>query len=325
MPRKHFYFATCLSLIGILAAFCVTEIVLRMAGKPSKPVGWKPDVITEESNEMGYRGRPFNPQPGEEVTVLLGDSQVHAVSCSFDWMPEKRLERYLNKKVDHPQKVVSIAGPSWGTDQEYLSLKEYFKHYRANHVALWFTPENDFTNNAYPIDGNRLKPTFWLENGRLQGPNYQLGESVLPLGLRLGVVFDRWFPFTFLDEFWSKRHLPQRADFEERSFQSFQRSQPSARILYSIELTRALLHQTKKIAEENGASFTLFLAQEEGRKARIEKRQYGKNLNSTFRDLPVHWIEVETPGPFVGPKDFHYNEHATDEIMRKLASIIVSQ
>lgn len=60
-------------------------------------------------------------------------------------------------------------------------LKKYFKKYRADLIVLWFTPENDVWNNMFPTTWPQRgspKPTFWLKDGKLQGPTEDLLDVV---------------------------------------------------------------------------------------------------------------------------------------------------
>ena len=137
-------------LVSISIALIFIEVVLRIVNYP-KPIisGWKTlESYKSERHQLGFRGQPIEYQDDDFVIVLVGDSQVEAKACAFGWMPEQRLQFYLNssgKKV----KVFSLGGPATGQDQQLLSLREYYQNFRADLVILWFTPANDVWNITF--------------------------------------------------------------------------------------------------------------------------------------------------------------------------------
>src|SRR5437764_5293689 len=85
-------------LSSILVALAVSEVVCRVLNVPHAPVsGWRAvDVSAAEKNQLGYRGQPVEYADSDFVVVLVGDSQVEAKACSYEWMPERRLQFYLD-------------------------------------------------------------------------------------------------------------------------------------------------------------------------------------------------------------------------------------
>ncbi len=181
-----------LIIAGILIPIISLEVFLNLVNRPRAGrdnyiyAGWKLLFDHEKINDVGFRGQDIDYTDSSIVILLLGDSQVEAKACSFSEMPEQVLENKL-KKINGNIKVFSLGSSGYGTDQEYLALKEYFKSFRADHVILWQTIDNDIWNNIFPShnlprDGI-MKPTFWLnEKGNLKGPNYQPGDKISYLG-----------------------------------------------------------------------------------------------------------------------------------------------
>ncbi len=129
-------------------------------------------------NQLGVRGQKINYSDSDFVIVLLGDSQVEAATSSPKEMPEILLENYLNSNQNKNIKVFSLAAAGWGQDQQLLALKNYFKHFRANLILLWATPENDFWENVFPDrsvckQAGHLKPTFRLIDNNLSEVYYK--------------------------------------------------------------------------------------------------------------------------------------------------------
>lgn len=205
-----------LMLASVALALLLVEFGLRQWGDVpwDKEVraGWKYLGQSCCINELGYRGQMLQYSDEDLVVLLLGDSQVEAIACPPDLMPERALERYL-KERDPRFRVFTVGSRGYGNDQEYLALNEYYGKYRADTVVLWQTFINDVWNNVFPThwpaDGP-IKPTYWLEEGELKGPNYQLGEVVrAPAKTKIGVLLNRSLGLRKgLDEKW-ERYLPE--------------------------------------------------------------------------------------------------------------------
>ncbi|GAI09385.1 unnamed protein product, partial [marine sediment metagenome] len=113
--------------------------------------GWKTWPLNsqhaDQVNQFGFRGSAFNPDVKLSI-VLLGDSQVET-SHGFSEMPEKYLKQELKSLVGAPVNVVTIGSWGWGTDQQYLSLKQYIESINPAYIVLWFS-SNDFADNTRP-------------------------------------------------------------------------------------------------------------------------------------------------------------------------------
>ncbi len=126
-----------------------------------------------QTNQFGFRGHQYN-QALKNNIVLLGDSQVET-SHSLHQMPEVYLKKNIERLSGKKTNVISMGSWGWGTDQQYLALKENISLIKPKHVALWFT-SNDWTDNILPEGFNGKKPTFHLLGESLKGPNYQFRE-----------------------------------------------------------------------------------------------------------------------------------------------------
>ncbi len=368
-PRRGFK-NLAINLSLLLAASLVTlaamEGVLHYMNKPLLLVcGWKSDSIASELNQLGYRGHPIQYSDDDHVIVLLGDSHVQANACSYDWMPERRLEHYL-RRAGHKVRVFSIASFGYGQDQQLLALREYFAHHRADTVLLWQTPVNDVWNNTFPTlmpDICPPKPTFWLEDGKLCGPTAAIGERLERFHLQ--ALWRRVFG-TGINDAWEAR-LPRAyqplAGYEgpvdttwqqhwDRNYGMIQLERldrdkhhwsmyltpPSPRIQYGLDLTRRLLHEIESLSRSHGAAFVLFrvifpsppgavraIHDERvyvlnGKYYRASGQQFRDNVAYLQKGFKGFEVAVETEKWRVGPEDAHLNEHATDEVMAKVAA-----
>lgn len=281
----------------VIASVCVTiifaEIVLRIVNYPRPTIsGWKTlNSYKSERHQLGFRGQPIEYRDDDFVIVMVGDSQVEAKACAFGWMPERRLQFYLNssgKKV----KVFSLGGPATGQDQQLLSLREYYRQFRADLVLLWLTPANDIWNNTFPSsipDDRTPKPTFWLEGGQLRGPTELTGEPARETsGVKLVGLWRKFFPWSREKEWarnllpapyapltkydgpasddWQKRMdmLPGYLRYEnfdtDKNDRALYLTPRSPRVQYGLDLTRELLDEMRRLAASQGAQLTIFTA-----------------------------------------------------------------
>lgn len=279
-------------MIGIVFAVSISEIILQIFDFPARPVsGWLncKSKNPEECNDMGFRGREIAYSDDDFVVILLGDSEIYAPKIFFEQMPERRLEKYLKQYRDNV-KVFTIADPGYGQDQQYLALKKYFEKHRADLVLLRFTVRNDVEDNIYPTSGfnNTIKPTFWLEDGKLLGPTEGWLEQVRTrskLGLLWSIHIGRSMGKTRLEK-WKNEILPPyyqgldhyegEVDYswqemwgdskEEYKSYEYERVGNSGNELtprselrmYGIDLTRRLLSEINELIETNHGRFIIF-------------------------------------------------------------------
>ena len=275
-------------LLAIAVSLLAFESLLRVL-KRAEPVvsGWRGTTGDEyrfQHNQLGFRGVPIEYLPDDFVALLVGDSQVEAVACSYFYMPERRLEHYLSR--GRRVRVFSLAAGGWGQDQELLALREYFEKYRADLVIVWETPGNDIWNNTFPTmdpAGQHPKPTFWLENGMLQGPTTRIGEVV---SSRFHLVTAYQHLFVSRDGEWERRLPPPYVPMREyrgpvkmtwqsfwdhgignirgdnmdteKSHQAIHLTPRSPRTQYGIDLTHRLLEEMSREATAHGGSFVTF-------------------------------------------------------------------
>lgn len=279
----------------IVSSICVTlifvEVVLRIVDYPKPTIsGWKTfDSYKSERHQLGFRGQPIEYRDDDYVIVLVGDSQVEAKACAFGWMPEQRLQFYLNSSGKRV-KVLSLGGPGTGQDQQLLSLREYYQKFRADMVILWFTPGNDVWNNTFPsnVPADRTpKPTFWLVNGQLRGPTELTGQPARETPpLKLLLLWRKRFPWPREKE-WEQKILPPpyspltkydgpaTDDWQKRldalpaymHYENFETDKHdrmisltprSQRVQYGLDLTRSLLQEIQRLAAAHGGQFAIF-------------------------------------------------------------------
>jgi hypothetical protein len=289
VARRKLY-RLALAAASVLAALLAAEAGLRILDTPKPPLsGWRSfGTGALEKNQLGFRGRPVEYADEDFVVVLLGDSQVEAVACAYEWMPERRLQLHLNaagKRV----RVFSVGAGGYGQDQQLLALRGYLSKFRADLVVLWQTPVNDIWNNVFPSylpEDGPPKPTFWLEGGQLRGPTEGLGQ---PVGdaprLKLALAWRRLFGWS-RDRRWEKlyppayrpesaaagavkddwqrwwdddvRHMRGENLDNEKSHLSIFLTPRSERMQYGLDLTRKLMQEIERLTHSHGGRFTTF-------------------------------------------------------------------
>lgn len=264
-------------------------------------MGWKNLFPRLSQNELGFKGHKATGTPVATV-LLLGDSQAASMT-HVDHMPEIYLQRALTRRTASEIRVVTIAEGGWGTDQELLALEESFTQIepRPRLVVLWFTPRNDLWNNLFPTHFPRNgppKPTFWLENGDLRGPNAAWMKPYHRSDVYLIRLWDQLNGRSVhpLDEEWEERLPPayrnaakpvdampslkaymaskrgvkeewvpfwwgENFDSEKNHYSVFL-TPPSPRMRYAVELTRALLRRMAEFCRRNGAELYAFYREE---------------------------------------------------------------
>lgn len=143
------------------------------------------NALDKQVNQLGLRGRDIAYADDDFVILLVGDSYVEAGTQRSIDMPESILETIFREHYGlRHVRVFSIASAGWGQDQQLLGLQKYFKSYRADLVVAWITPVNDFWENTFiersiSSSPGRLKPSFKLVNGQLEGPRIHHMPSYL--------------------------------------------------------------------------------------------------------------------------------------------------
>jgi hypothetical protein len=310
IKRPAFALANVLLLFGSSSlALLLGAVLLQIFYSPPPIIsGWRVRATPLELNQLGYRGHPIAYSNEDYVIVLVGDSNIEAQACSFDYLPESRLEYHLNKKGKRV-KVFSLGAGGYGQDQELLALRAYFSKHRADLVLLWQTPGNDVWNNIFPTHwptNANPKPTFWLENGQLKGPTEQIGEKVGDPAIKILSLFRNFIPsITQRDTMWEKR-LPaaykpmteykgpinyewqkrwdanagrmrdENLDIEKTHF-AIRLTPRSDRMRYGLELTRRLLQEIERLAVAHSGRFIIFIVNNPEEKRDPEEQVYVLN------------------------------------------------
>jgi hypothetical protein len=125
------------------------------------------------TNSQGWRGpeTPLVKPQGAYRVLVLGDSFMAGLQVNDDQDFSSVLQSELNQRgVSRRVEVLNFGVPSWGTDQQYLALREYGLRYQPDLVLLAFYAQNDVYDNSLELHatfGGPRKPFFDLQDGRL--------------------------------------------------------------------------------------------------------------------------------------------------------------
>jgi len=182
-----------LLVVGSLCfAFLLVEIVMRFADlgsdqflQPDKVLGVRfipgKHGLSQEAcystpvsvNSAGWRGRevPIAKPPGVYRVLVLGDSFMAGMQVGDNEVFASVLEAELATRIrDRRVEVINFGVPSYGTDQEYLSLREFGLAYKPDLVVLAFYGQNDVSDNYSVLISAKSvypKPFFDVRNGEL--------------------------------------------------------------------------------------------------------------------------------------------------------------
>ncbi len=195
-------FAQKLGLIvaGILVAFLIAEILVRVfnlapaefytfdpyAGWKIKPYayGWQTHegVALMQANSDGFRGPDYalEKPPGTLRIAVLGDSFTEAQHVAFEdtfcAVAQRDLQAQCPFAVGgdgRPQRiftnveVINFGCDGYGTAQELEILRHWVWRYSPDVVVLAFFNGNDVRNNSVVLEGDKCRPFFVHQGGRL--------------------------------------------------------------------------------------------------------------------------------------------------------------
>ena len=354
-------------LILIPGIFVVLLVWNNVTRKTTTIIGWNgtSSALIDSLNQLGFRGKTFQPRKNKSTKIILfvGDSHVESNSLPFYYMMENLVQQKLQQKDSvHQYQCYTIGAGGFGQDQEFLALKEYFKKYEADNVIMWLTPENDIWNNIFPthwpVNANP-KPTYWIENNKLKGPNFEWLEEYPSPGKP--VWKQPTSALTKLDTKWeSKLPAPYKAvpkakfkgsivktpaiganeaiEIEKSHYAVFLEPQ-SDLMKYGIQLTRFLLDSMLQIVTSHNADFNIFAAlndevssmpdtsfsvEAKGLVYKLNKNAFFKNLDQITTGFNFHLFQLSTRWKQISRQDnHHFNHEAQQEIADKIVDEIL--
>lgn len=215
--------------------------------------------VAVATNSHGLRDRehPLAPLPGTRRAVLLGDSYGWGWGVDQDATLDAVIERR------HPGlEVINCSVMGYGTDQEYLILRDRCLAFRPHEVVLLFTP-NDVHNNRCAREYRSGKPLFELDDaGRLVNRNPVVTPPDGWQRLETLVLTRTYFVRRLYLGLWqiadTTKRAARRAGARAASGQGGAvRPDPHCTQQSPYEITAALLRAIRDLAHAHGASFAV--------------------------------------------------------------------
>ncbi len=114
-------------------------------------------------NKLGFRDKNSIIESKKERIIFLGDSYTFGIETSESDTFPRYFERVLNKNKFQNYEIINFGMGSYGTDQEYIILKDIALKYKPKIVVVTVAP-ND-------IRESYVKRLFYLENEELKIDN----------------------------------------------------------------------------------------------------------------------------------------------------------
>lgn len=164
--RKTKFILVLFAICGTLMAVGLFELILRLfLPEPenltklrssslflfeNKPNATFPYRREEEFNNWiainsdGFRDLEFkvNKDPGVLRIAVLGDSQEEALQVELDKTWQKVMARRLSGELGRPAEAYNFGVSGYGTDQEWLTLREKVLIFSPDMVILAFSPND---------------------------------------------------------------------------------------------------------------------------------------------------------------------------------------
>jgi hypothetical protein len=186
-----------LLLVELAAQFTVNHLLHNGRLYQTDPeLGWKPipklsrirknpdgKFWNIQINEKGFRGGCVWKDPAEKRLLILGDSFAFGQGVNL----EERFDSFLSE--NRPSwSIVNLGVPGYGTDQELIAGRSYFRFLEPGDFVILLTSSADFERIMQKFHSGRGKPWFSHEKGSLwehppdTGPFQQLRDRSYLVG-----------------------------------------------------------------------------------------------------------------------------------------------
>lgn len=246
-------------------------------------------------NSQGMRDSEYSMERTEKKRMLvLGDS----FGWGFGVEHHERFSEILEHA--HPNwEIMNASVSGYGTDQQFLFLKERGIAFKPDVVLLLFHP-NDFENNRHAEESWHFKPFFVIERGQLKLQNVPVPKATtrqrlqrLVLGrTHLGSRVSRAMKFFFPG-------LEHQGAVQQGSVTSSQETNESMH-----EVTYHLITAMHALCKKNGSDFMLVSAPMNTKK-RTFLQKIAAEENIPYLPLDAHFASTVTSITF--PHDEHWN------------------
>ena len=325
-------------LFSLVAAELLTRLVLPdiSPARKGRLQFWEYDSTLGWKHKANQRDRFIHPAFDVEVAInsaglrddefdfstidTHSERRILVLGDSFGWgfgvEHAERFDTLLEQR--HPGwNLINASVSGYGTDQQYLWLRENGVKYRAKAVLLLLY-QNDFANNSAKEQYWYYKPRFRLINGQLELFNVPVPDATFRQHVQRFIAGQTYLygylyktVFTPLNlRYQAGKIARQREQGEQKPVES------------SNDITGAILNAIDEFCRENGMEFYIVSVPSQPRYIDFLADFSAKNeinylsLNSAFADLPE--------SDYVIPRDRHWNAnghniaaHEIDKFLRQ--------
>lgn len=308
------------ALLGSIAVIILAELIARLVFPAWAPANqervrfWKYDELLGWTHAPGHRGRFEHLDFSVEVSINshgMRDSEYSpartekrrmlVLGDSFAWgygvEHHERFSEILENA--HPEwEIINSSVSGYGTDQQFLFLRERGLAFKPDTVLLLFYP-NDFVNNAHAIQYWYFKPFFVMERGQLRLCNVPVPRATIRQRLERFFAGDTYLGARLYSGVHALLHL-SRGRLSRRTASD----QEDSDVQGSADVTYHLVTGMRDLCQKNGSSFVLVSTP-----MNMEKRAFLQRLAERekipYLPLDMHFNSAVPGATF--PHDEHWN------------------
>lgn len=249
--------------------------------------------ITVKHNSYGFRDHEY----GEKIKpriVFLGDSFVWGYDAEEG-------ERFTDRlQVSIPDREILNFGVSgYGTDQEYLLLKQRFSHFKPDVVFLIVNETDYWYNNTNNYHGY-YKPYFAIEDGVLTVKGIPVPKSANYYHVEYYDLFSNSYLFRAIFKLYSVFFMPESVKVPDPTIE--------------------IIHDMKRFVEEQGGRFFIGLGG-------IRNDKYSE-LVSFCQKHAIGYVDLDlenTPTYKIQGCGFHWTPTGNHVVAMKIYDFLVRQ
>lgn len=247
-------------------------------------------------NSQGIRDDEYSLNRTDKKRMLvLGDS----FGWGFGVEHQDRFSEIL-EDIHSDWEIINASVSGYGTDQQFLFLKEKAIAFRPDVVLLLFH-NSDFGNNIHAVDNWYYKPFFVVERGHLKLQNVPVPKSTT---IQRFARFLMGRTYLGLRVCYCLKRLKTRVVSLTRSMRPASREKNSMDEQRTYLVTYHLIKAMSKLSKEEGAKFVLVSIP-----MNVEEREWiqkiTKKENIPYLQLDKYFESMEGSTRF--PHDYHWN------------------
>lgn len=311
-------------------------------------------------NSYGFRDIEFSEaKPGGTYRIaVLGDSHEEALQVDLENTWQKIMARRLSEKLNKNIESYNFGVSGYGTDQNWLSLREKVWQFSPDMVILAFSPNDvgdTYKNNLVRVENDNLKMTSIKERerdnvlGQLVRQTYTYHIIVQAASKsKPGKNLVNYIRTKFLGFAKDERFFLSDAQLVEGPFEVIaSQKNPPKEVIDTWKIVKALIYEMNSQAKDNGAQFLITINiprsqvdSEDWERIRIQYNlnpsessadeinkvigEIAKETNIDFYDPRIDALNwVKNNGIIHFPKDSHFNLIGHKFMGEKVADFIL--